>query len=189
MSVDLSEAKHPFACDALWVVRGNGVYLLTAIRWISSHALKCPYGRSGENESWESVSQSFSQGHWCSATFYVALPTVTISAETIAAPIQFGPASFLFSLLQCRRLHSLTFVLPCWKQSMNWWPYESQKSPANHCGKSHTSTLSMTAGFFPAIFSFSFFSLCPAHSHSLLPTSTWGSLRAANFSRIVFMCC
>lgn len=58
------------SAGALYVSRGErGVYLLTAIRWISSHALKCPFSCIGENESWERISQSFPQGHWCLATF------------------------------------------------------------------------------------------------------------------------
>lgn len=68
------------------------------------------------------------------------------------------PGFFSFLLTPVQTVHSLTFVLPCWKQSMNWWPYESKRSPANHCGKSRPCTLSMTAGLFPSFFPpFSFF--------------------------------
>lgn len=100
------------------------------------------------------------------------------------------PGFFSFLLTPVQTVHSLTFVLPCWKQSMNWWPYESKKSPANHCGKSRPCTLSMTAGLFPSFFP-PFLSLSPSvfPFHSSPPTSAWGSLKGANFSRIVFMCC
>lgn len=77
--------------------KGRSVPLM-AMRWISSHTLKRPFSCSRENESWERISQSFSQGHWCLATFWAALPTVTICAETIAEPIQFGPSFFFFFL-------------------------------------------------------------------------------------------
>lgn len=49
---------------------------------------------------------------------------------------------------------------------MNWWPYESPKNRANHCGKSHTSTLSIAAGFFLQISFFLCFlclSRCPSY--------------------------
>lgn len=83
------------------------------------------------------------------------------------------PGFFSFPFTSAQTVHSLTFVLPCWKQSMNWWPYDSQKSPANHCGKSRPSTLSMTAGLFPSfLFFFLFFllSLSLSLSPSFFPS-------------------
>lgn len=68
-SVDMSQSTASICWCTLWEVRGEGVYLLTAIRWISSRALKCPFIRSGENESWRKISPSFPQGRWCLATF------------------------------------------------------------------------------------------------------------------------
>ena len=159
-----------------------------AIRWISSHALKCPSSRSGENESWERINHSFPSRSLVHGHFLSGLANCNNLCRNNHSTNPIWPA-FFSSLLQCRRLQSLTFVLPCWKQSMNWWPYESQKNPANHCGKSRPRTWSMTAGLFPSIFPFSFFLLCRSLSQSFLPTSVWSCLRAANFSRIVFMCC
>lgn len=146
----------------------------------------------GENQA-ELSSRSLVLGHFLSG---LANCNSLCRNNRSTNPIWPGSFSFLFP-----SVHSLTFVLPCWEQSMNWWPYESQKSPANHCGKSRPSTLSMTAGLFPLS---SFF--CPSLSLSLsLPYSLssflsltisvlqartlGGSLKTTNFSRIVFMCC
>lgn len=68
-SMDMSQSASSICWCTLQGVRGEGWYHVTAIRWISSRALKCPFSRSGENESWERISQSFPQGHWCLATF------------------------------------------------------------------------------------------------------------------------
>lgn len=122
----------------------------------------------GENQP-ELSSRSLVLGHFLSS---LANCNSLCRNNRSTNPIWPGSFSFLFP-----SVHSLTFVLPCWEQSMNWWPYESQKSPANHCGKSRPSTLSMTAGLFP-LSSFFCPSLSPflSLSHYFRPTSTrtWG---------------
>lgn len=75
----------------------------------------------------------------------------------------------------------------CWKESRNWWPYESPKNRANHCGKSHTSTLSMAAGyflhisFFPVVLLSIMLSVRQAFGGPReLPTFQWSFACAAN---------
>lgn len=117
----------------------------------------------GENQP-ELYSRSLVLGHFLSG---LANCNNLCRNNRSTNPIWPGFFSFLFTSVQT--LYSLTFVLPSWKQSMNWWPYESQKSPANHCGKSHPSILSMTAGVFLSIL-FLFFLLSLSIFLSLFPS-------------------